>query len=179
MTDNHLITSRPVYEQQRVEHATEIKGLPAALKAKEQGNNFFRAGDYSRAVGCYAQVLEFATPIAHEVEAESVMLTALSNRTLCLIKLSRFRDARESAEAALKLRVACRANPIVATKVALRLASAARKDPGAGGAIAARRAVLEVGCSHTCTQRLACACTWLHSIHHAGAQLGSTQWPGR
>lgn len=155
---------RTVYEQQSMLNSSEKRDLAAALKCKAKGNDFFRAGDCNKAAACYAQVVELATPIAHELEAGLVLLTALSNRALCLIKLGHFQDARESAEAALKLRAACQSNPSVATKVAVRLATASQMDPHAGGSDTARRAVLEVGCRYTCTKIHAGACAYQHSI---------------
>ena len=112
--------------------------------AKARGNNFFKAGDYANAIACYSQAVELASVIPDDPEAQVVTLSALSNRSLCLIKLGRAVEASESAEAALKLRFACRAKPSVATKVALRLAAAAQMDPAAGGLAKARRAILEV-----------------------------------
>jgi tetratricopeptide (TPR) repeat protein len=85
-------------EKQPPEKPTEQVVQDARLRAdmttmlKEQGNDFFRKGDYDAALRYYNSALE------HEKDNALVH----SNKAMCFLKLNRFQEALESANESLK-----------------------------------------------------------------------------
>lgn len=73
------------------------EGAPAALDAKQEGNDHFRAGRLESAVHAYSRALE-----SQPDPDGAISVQCLNNRAMCLIKLERFQEARADLDRVLQ-----------------------------------------------------------------------------
>lgn len=78
-----------------------------AEQSKKDGNAFFSSADYAGAVQAYSNAIELTEGrrdlLADEPAATQLRLSALLNRSLCLIRLNRWNEAAKDAQTAVNL----------------------------------------------------------------------------
>ena len=78
--------------------------LPAAEALKGEGNQLFKAGEYSTAVQAYQVAISlFSAQAVLVPEVKTLVVTLSSNAAEALLRLGMYQDAKDHAESALKL----------------------------------------------------------------------------